>query len=163
MIIEKPMRDLSSKWTWFYKFALPTLWIGLFAYSTLIMFIASDSWGARDSRELGWVFLGLTVLGTLFLYWSCIRLKRVRLRGDVLVISNFETEIEVPLRDVDRVSGSLLVNPELVWLRFRRPTEFGTKVVFMPPIRFFHGFTRHPLVEELQEMLNAASGNVGTY
>ena len=107
--------------------------------------------------------LGMTLLGALFFYWSCMRLKRVRLRGDILLISNFETEIEVPLGDVERVSGSLLVNPELVWLRFRRSTEFGTKVVLMPPIRFFHGFTRHPLVEELQEMLYAVSGklNVG--
>ncbi|MBZ5535647.1 MAG: hypothetical protein LAO31_06795 [Acidobacteriia bacterium] len=157
------MRDLSSKWTWFYKFALPALWIGGFAAISLSMIIAPNSWGVRDFRELGWVFLAVTVFGTVLFYWSCMRLKRVRLRGDVLLISNFETEIEVPLRDVERVSGSLLVNPELMWLRFRRPTEFGTKVVFMPPFRFFHGFTRHPLVEELQEILNAASGksNVG--
>ncbi|MGB7624720.1 MAG: hypothetical protein WBN92_20430 [Terriglobia bacterium] len=157
------MRDLSSKWTWFYKFALPALWIGGFASITLSMLIAPDSWGAGDSRELGWVFLVITVFGTVLFYWSCMRLKRVHLRGDVLLISNFETEIEVPLRDVERISGSLLVNPELMWLRFHRSTEFGTKVVFMPPFRFFHGFTRHPLVEELQEMVNVASGksNVG--
>jgi hypothetical protein len=157
------MRDLSSKWTWFYKFAFPTLWVGGFAFSTLIMFLAPDSWKEGDSRELRWVFLGVTVVGTLLFYWSCMRLKGVRLRGDVLLISNFETEIEVPLRDVEQISGSLLVNPELMWLRFRRPTEFGTKVVFMPPFRFFHGFSRHPLVEELQEMLKATSGNGGTY
>src|SRR5262245_4368865 len=117
------MRELSSSLTWFHKFAFPTLWIGGFAIGTLIMFIGPHSL-EEEVREMRWLFLGLTVIGTLFLYWFCMRLKRVRLSGGALLISNYRTELEVPLRDVEVVSGSLLVKPELIWLRFRRPTAF---------------------------------------
>jgi hypothetical protein len=51
-----------------------------------------------------------------------MRLKKVSLTADVFVISNYRSRIDVPLRDVERVSGSRFMSPELIRLRFRRPT-----------------------------------------
>lgn len=151
------MRALSSDWTFFYKFALPVIWIGGFAGSTLAMFIASDSFkGDGDIREFRMVFLVMTTLGSVALYWFCMRLKKVRLKEGTLLISNFRKEVKIPLRDVERVSGSILMHPELVWLRFRRSTELGTKVVFMAKSRFSLGLTRHPVVEELKQLIETA-------
>ena len=99
----------------------------------------------------------LILVGGAFIYWSCMRLKKVALDGDVLLISNFRKEIAIPLRDVDHVTGSIFMSPELVWLHFRRPTEFGTKIVFMGKWRFFSGFTRHPVVKELQRLIDRAA------
>lgn len=147
-------RELSSKWTFFYKFVLPTLWIGMFTLGTLTMFFAPDVWnGHNDARWLRWLFLGLTLSGALFLYWACMRLKKVWLGRTSFTISNYVDEVEVPVRDVERVSGSILMSPELVWLRFRRPTRFGDKVVFMPKLRLLSGWNRHPVVEELRGLI----------
>lgn len=116
-----------------------------------MLFLESDA-GAREAR---WMFLGFTVLGTVALYWVFIRLKVVTLEGTDFVISNYFKTIRVSAREVERVSGSILVTPELVWLHFRQPTEFGSRVVFMPKQRFLSGFTRHPLVQELKDFLRS--------
>ncbi len=148
------MEDLSSKLTFFYKFVFPTMWIGMFALGTLLMFVAPDSFeGDGDLREMRWLFLGATLVGTTFIYWACMRVKRVSLANREFVISNYRQTIRVPIRDVERVSSSVLMNPKLIWLHFRRPTEFGSRIVFMPKQRFFGGYTRHPLAKRLNELL----------
>lgn len=152
--LSPPERLLSSRSTWLYKYALGTLWIAGFAGVTLAMFVAPQAFG-EDVSELRPLFAGATLLGAAFFYWHSMRLKRVRQRGDVLLISNFRREIEVPLRDVERVSGSVLVTPELIFLRFRRPTAFGDRIVFMAPWRPVQGLNRHPLVRELRQLAEA--------
>ena len=146
-------RLLSSAWTWFYKFAFPTLWIGGFTLGTLAVFLAPGAIEGAEPQESRLTFLTIYIMGVLFIYWSCMRLKQVHLINDKMVISNYGRTIEVPLQDIERVSGSILMTPELIWLHFRRPTDFGSKVVFMAPWRFFAGLTPHPLVEQLQELL----------
>jgi len=149
------MRELSSTWTFFYKFVFPTLWIGMFAMGTLLMFVVPDSFkGGGDVREIRWFFAGATVVGGAFIYWACIRLKKVSLDANTLVVSNYRHQVEVPLRDVEAISGSLFMSPELIWLRLRNPTILGTKVVFMPKVRLSFGFSRHPLVAELRALIS---------
>ncbi len=155
------MRELSSRWTIFYKFVFPTLWIGGFASGTLVMFVLPDaSMGEPDPDHIRWIFLAVTLAGTAFIYWACIRLKRVALSDTTIIVSNYRVETAIPLSEVEQVSGSLFINPELVWLRFRRGTRFGTKIVFMPKVRLrlrrLPGFTRHPMVRELQELVAKA-------
>ena len=148
------MRELSSRWTFFQKRVFPPLWIGGFSLVTLLMFLVPDSFhGSMDVRAARWIFAGATLVGGGFIYWACMRLKKVTLVGDILIVSNFRDEIQVPLRDIETVSGSLSVSPELIWIEFRRPTAFGSKIVFMPKMRFLHGFTRHPLVAELRSLI----------
>ena len=154
---ETRMRTLSSSLTWFYKFALPSLWIGMVAIQTPRMFLAASSAQGGDPGGASWLFLALTVVGILALYLFCMRLKRVRLGPGVLLISNYWSEVEVPLSNVKRATGSRLMNPEFIWLRFRQPTEFGAVIIFMAPWRVFVGLSAHPLVEELQVLIVAAS------
>jgi hypothetical protein len=71
------------------------------------------------------------------------------LRDGVLVISSFGKSIEVPLSEIEKATASRFSNPELIKIRFRSPTAFGSKITFIPPIRYFHGFSRHPLAAEL--------------
>ena len=157
----RPMRrNLSSAWTVIHKVVFPALWIGAFALGTSCLFLSEPRTrsGASPPPEMRWVFLVATVLGSVVLYWFGMRLKRVALDGDRLIISDFGREMEVPLRDVERVTGSILMHPELIWLHFRRPTEFGTKIVFMPPARFLGGYSRHPLVAELRALVAQSCG-----
>ena len=148
-------RTLSSGLTFFCKFIYTTLWIGGFGLGTSLMFLLPDGWSNSDSlATLRWLFLPIWIVGSVALYWFFGRLKRVILTDDALLISDYGTEIEISLRDVQSVSGSLFIRPELAWIRFRRPTDFGTKVVFMPKTRFSSGFSKHPIVKELQSILS---------
>jgi hypothetical protein len=99
------------------------------------------------------IFLSILILASILIYGVCIRLKTVALDGGDLVISNYKKTIRVPLRNVEHISGSLFVSPELVWITFRLPTDFGTKIQFMAKWRMFQGFTRPPIVKELNEMV----------
>jgi len=148
------MRVLSSGWTWFYKFIFPTIWIGGFGFGTLMMFLVPDSFSGDDVRVIRDEFLTILVLGSALIYWSCIRVKRVSIDSDSVLISNYREVIRVPLRDVERVSGSILMHPELIWLHFRRPTRFGSRIVFIPPMRWF-ALNRHPLVRELNLLVDS--------
>lgn len=141
-----------------HKFVLPVLWVAvvivLFAARPLYSRLAAP--GLRVS--VGWAG---ALLAVAFLYWTyilfeCLQLKRVDLDGDVLRVSNFREEIEIPLLEVERVSASAFVTPELIWMHLRHPTVFGETIVFASPVRFLGGFWgRHPLARELERRIAA--------
>lgn len=149
-----------------HKFVLPVLWVAvvvlLFAFRPLYSHLVGT--GLRPA--VGWVggFLGAAFLYWTYILFECLQLKRVDLEDDHLRVSNFREEVEIPLAEVERVSASAFVTPELIWLHLRHPTVFGETVVFAPPIRFFGGFWhRHPLASELRHRIrntHARNGSV---
>jgi hypothetical protein len=140
-------RLLSSHWTLFYKVGLPPLWLGLGLWLGLL---------GRHAGDLAAAPLGVLWLGVgAYLLWLAGALKHVRLEGDALEVRGLREALRVPLRDCEAVSGSLLLYPELVFLRLRRPTAFGSRVIFVPRQRGFHPFSRHPLVARLRELIQA--------
>jgi tryptophan-rich sensory protein len=154
-------RELSSRWTFFHKVVFPTIWIGGFASGTAVMFLSPDAWNTNPHlREVRWMFLFALIVGAAFIYWSGIRMKKVWLAQNSLVISNYLEEITVPLQQVERVSGSFLMTPELVWLHFRQPTIFGKRIIFMPKLRLLGGFSQHPVVEELRQLIKEANRGI---
>jgi hypothetical protein len=83
-----------------------------------------------------------------------MRLKRVRLDGSVLRISNYLREIQVPLADIAEVQENRWLNTRPIALIFNHPTLFGSRVLFMPRLRWFlMPWTPHPIAEELRTML----------
>jgi hypothetical protein len=159
------LRTLSSAQTFLMKFVFPLVWLSGFATGTTAMFLTDaqatrdnlDSTGAPQSRaqppppEMKWGFLAMTLAGAAFLYWGCMRLKRVAISGDSLVISNYLTTIQVPLSELDRVTENRWINIHPVTLHFRRPTAFGTRVVFMPKVRWLGlFFSSHPVVDDIR-------------
>ncbi len=145
-------RVLSSRWTFVYKFVSVPAWVVLFGGATLLAF-RPQSWSPAEFETplVQNLFLITAVFGLMVFSWLFVPLKRVELSGGVLRISNYLATIEVPLGDVTSVSGSILINPELIWIRFKDPTEFGEKIVFMGQYRLFSGFNRHPVVRELKQ------------
>ncbi len=150
------MRRLSNRATWIWKFALPLAWIGGFGAATLFLFIGPESEGMQS--HVKWVFLCSLFIGTTVIYWRGIRVKKVYLDESDFVISGYIEELRVPVKDVKRVSGSILWRPELVSLHFRTATPFGKKIVFITPTRLFGGFRVHPIVAELDSIVKASSG-----
>ena len=155
-------RGISSDLTFIYKFVFPFVWIGGFALATIWLFSAggsvTDASGNPPPPEMKWLFLLATLAGGAFIYWLCVRLKRVEIDNAALYVSNFLREIRVPLRDIEDVTENRWINIHPVTVHFYRETEFGMSVVFMPTIRWFAFFTSHPIVGELRDAARRARG-----
>jgi hypothetical protein len=144
-------RTISSAQTFLLKLVLPFIWIGGFSVGTALLFRAGDHLGERPPPpDLKWVFLAVLLLGSTFMYWWAIRLKRVVMTDGELRISNYRREIVVPLSEVDEVTENRWVNIHPVTVQFVRRTDFGHRIVFMPKARPFALFSSHPIVGELR-------------
>ena len=141
-------RRLSSRATATYK-------VGAFGFASLWLLL-SVSAACQAGNEAGAPVVLMAVLGVVLLaqgYLLVGRAKRVELAGDVFVISSGRRSIEIPTRDVESVGGSRFVAPERMWLDLRRPCEFGSRIHFLPPHRWFNVFSQHPLVAELRSII----------
>ena len=147
-------RTVSSAQTFLAKFLFPVMWIGGFASATAGMFFNELEYrGTYTSPvELKWTFLVMTILGSAFIYWGCMRLKRVAIDGDALIISNYFKSVAVPLRELVDVTENRWINIHPVTLTFREATPFGKKVVFMPKTRWLGAWVSHPVVAELRTL-----------
>jgi hypothetical protein len=145
---------LSSYATFSYKFVFPCAWIAIFGSGTLMGLFAPDS---GDFAGRGTMLFAL-VVGSLLLWWVCARLKRVRLRGETLLVSNYIREIEVPLSEVTGVKQPLYWTSNLrpVTVEFASETRFGRSIVFMPPISF-NLFVESPVARRLRELTASES------
>jgi hypothetical protein len=122
------------------------------SYVTIRTFIGPTD--ADLKIKLG--LLTMTIVGGGALGWMGFPLKRVRMDDLALFISNYFTEIMVPLRNVTDVAES----GHHVTIRFRTQTRFGSKIIFMPQFQWF-GFSRpHPVVDEIRSSVRRAGGSI---
>jgi hypothetical protein len=85
---------------------------------------------------LQWEFLLAWMAGSVFLYWSAFRLKKVTIDGYSLRVSNYLKTVSVPLGEVrDITDVSVLPNLQLLVIRLRARSAFGEKIVFQPSSR----------------------------
>lgn len=136
---------LSSRLTFTTKVVVPVLWISVFGIVTGVLWFCSGV--PLDTK---WLFLVVWGIGALSFWWICIPLKKVRVIDDSLYFSNYRKEIVVPLVFVDRVTENRWVNVHPVTIYFRRDTEFGSKIMFMPFWR------SHPVVGEIGHLVETA-------
>ena len=151
-------RRLSSLQTPLLKVFFPVLWIGGWGVGTAAMFLTVD-WNFEAPPR--WLFLLMWVAGAAFIYWSCVRLKVVRVDGDSLYVSNYLKEISIPLSDVRDVTENVWVNIHPVTIHLRSPSAFGDKIRFMPKVRFAL-FSSHPVVGELKELARSKGADFST-
>lgn len=155
-------RRLSSALTFVGKFVFPVVWIGGFATATLVLFVAPGSWhganGGAPHPALKWIFLVVTLGGAWFIRWRSGDLKRVRLDATALYISNYATEIVVPLSDVAEVTEDYWVGGHPVTIRFQRNTEFGTRVTFIPKAHWSWLGVSFPAMDEIRAAVGRATG-----
>ena len=144
-------RTLSSKQTLLMKFVVPPVWTMAFGAAALMPWWARTA-SAPAPIEWKWFLLVIWFVGGLLIWRSCARLKRVQVDGDTLLVSDYRTTIRVPAADVEEVTENRWISMHPVTLHFRRPTEFGNEVVFMPKVRVFGFATSHPVVAELRAL-----------
>lgn len=139
---------LSSRWTAAYRVGLPAFWIGGGVAVALALHASGlNSWIAP--LGVAWV------AGLLPVLWIAGSLVHVSLEGDTLFVASRSEVLPIPLRDVERVSGTRLLDPELVWIRLRRPGALGSRLLFVPRRRGFLPFAPHPVVKRLEALIAA--------
>jgi hypothetical protein len=160
-MIPSHRHQLSSARTFVTKFVLPTVWLAGFAVATILLFRIRAFVGPDGSPlppEMKWLFLGGTLLGGWFLYWYGVRLKRVEIDEQWLYVSNFLREIRIPLVDIEEVTENRWVSMRPITVEFRRETEFGSSIIFMPTPRWWRFWQAHPVVGELEAASRRARG-----
>lgn len=146
-------REISSGLTFFYKFIFPGFWITGFGAGSLAITVAGDRFGGSPPP---WLFPIAWVFGTTLAWHLCIKLKRVRLANTDLHLSNFHSEIVVPLIELEGISYCWWSNPRRVTLTFSTENKFGRRITFMPqrnPRPFTLPWKPHPIVVELRELV----------
>jgi hypothetical protein len=106
-----------------------------------------------ETTQVKFVFLGMWVLGSTFILWANAGLKRVRIDGRQLFVSNFVREIRIPFSAIVDVRQNRWLNSRPITIYFRDVTEFGDRATFMPKWRIRILFWRiDPVVDELKQL-----------
>ena len=135
-------RVISSAQTFITKFILPFVVVAVLAFGLRL----------AGSRVVP-VFFPVGVLVAVGVYWFYVRLKKVAIDADGLVISNYLREVRVPWRDVINVTGNRWEKTHQVTITFDRDIGFGTSIVFMPKFRFLWPGQEHPIAQELRDLM----------
>ncbi len=142
-------KRLSSHLTFFNKFIVPFLTL-IFAVIAIRFYSPAE---IQRVPPLLMLMLFLAFAGSLVMsVWMSYKIKRVYVHGDHLLISDYKKEIAVPLSNIYDVTEMRWMQPYWITISFRRPTEFGDSILFIPPFRLLSFWVANPLVEEIRSI-----------
>ena len=142
------MKELSSPFTFFYKYIFILIWIVGFGRSTQAVLLA----GPADPKWLP--YMGVWVMISLFIFFSSGNVKKVSLGGGKIQVSNFLRTVEIDVSEIESIDGSSYLSPRLLWFNLKTKSAFGTKISFLPVFRPSKGIGKHPLIHELAKELD---------
>lgn len=138
---------------WITGFGVGALWFLLSPQTALYN-------GVRGAAPQGFglLMVGGWLAGTALLLMLSWGLKRVRLRDNDLLISNYIREIAIPLSEVSSVHQRLFPNAGAITVEFRSPTRFGRRITFLPSGRRARWYGEEgTLFQELRDAVARAS------
>jgi hypothetical protein len=140
------------------KVVFPALWIAGFGMGTMVLWLGSFQGknGVAPPTEMKWAFLAAWIAGTAFIWWTCAPLKRVRVDDKSIYLSNYLTEVCVPLAAIEDISENRWISSHPITVKFRYDTGFGDRITFMPKVRLFGLWSSHPVVGELHQLASRA-------
>jgi hypothetical protein len=135
------------------KFVFPPFWVLTFGIGPYILWfgLARGKHGEVPPEAMKYAFAIIWVVGTAFLLWIGIRIKRVRVDGSNLYVSNWFHEIMIPVKEIERVNELRWIKGHPVTIHFKNPTAWGKSVIFLPILRL-SWWREHPIVAELKEL-----------
>ena len=116
----------------------PVLWVSPFVIGMIRLvweWLTLPDGAASPFANFNPLVLLLPVFGGAFAFWMLGGLKSVYLTDDSLLVSNFLKVIEVPLANIENVSEPENSSHRRIAVYLRSPSAFGSKIVFMPPLR----------------------------
>lgn len=147
-------RTLSSPLTFFYKFVFPAGIIGaglVFAVGQFLGKFRRTDEPPMTGLEL-LLFIGCLAVITAIMGAYAKSLKRIRVDGRTLYVSNYLKEISIPLSAIVDVTESASRRYFSLSIHLEQPSAFGAKIVFRPRWRLYWSGT-HPLVQEIKAMV----------
>jgi len=141
----EPRNLLSSPYTVFWKFIFPAIWITGFGAGAVAVALTA----AGESR---WIFPSMWLVGSVWLLWFALRLRRVAIGGDTLYVSTYLREIPLPLVSISRVTQSYISGPQTITLHADSDTPLGRKFVFVAA-GWPRMLWRHPLAVQLEQLV----------
>ena len=149
--------NVSSRTTWFLKFAFPVIWTAIIALGAIPMFGDSvRGHGAKPPAAL--TLAAVWLIGAALLFVFSGSLMRVECRDGHLYASNFRREIEIRPGDIAAITQNVWVNVRPVTIHLRTATELGRRIRFIPPSRAICRFwAEDPIVSELRSFSRGAS------
>lgn len=142
-------RRLSSSTTIFWKFILPAIWFPLYAWVLTLAF--------RSDIAEGILFLLGYLMGSFILYYGFLRSKKVHIDQDYLYLSNFRKSVRVPLKEVEMVSENMMIAPRIIFVKFKKQTDFGSEIMFVGYTKLFNYMRPHPAVQEIKSRIHKRS------
>jgi hypothetical protein len=124
------------------------------------MWVVICSAGAAGSdMRRGLLVLAMLIVGFWLWYVAGRPLLVVRVDERFLHVSDYRRGLRVPLSDISGITDNRLMNPRTITIQLDRPTMFGSRLTFMPKVRFIFFFSMHPAVAELNELIATAKAN----
>jgi hypothetical protein len=151
---------ISSGQTFIMKYVFPTVWISGFGLGTIALWFASPT--KSNVAAMRGQFAFAWALGTFFILSTCAGLKRVRVDGSSIYVSNYLREETIPLNMIQDVTEVRWINIHPVTIHFRGNTTFGYGIRFMPKARMFGFWSSHPVVAELKRLAGLTTGVVSS-
>lgn len=147
-------RELSTQVTWLFRWAIPAI----LTVCAVVLIWYFSSVGLSGQPGLVSALIGASVAAVLMILARILdRAKRVWVDEGKLIVSDYRREIEVDLSNISRVTTTPWFNPSRVVVYFRRPTEFGDKIMFFPVTQWFNRSAQHPVAAELADMAGVAT------
>jgi hypothetical protein len=148
--------NVSSRATWFLKFAFPVIWTAIIALGAVPMF--TDSARGHGPKLPAALTLGVVwLVGTAILFVFSGSLMRVQYRDGHLYASNFRREIEILPADIAAITQNIWVNVRPITIQLRTPTVLGRRIRFIPQSRvIFRFWVEDPIVSELRAFAQGA-------
>ena len=154
-------RTLSSGMTFVIKWLFPLVWSAGWGFGTIALLLHPETAvfngvpvGAPPGTGL--LMLAAWLIATPFLVAIGWGLKRVRLSGSDLLVSNYLREARIPLRDVEAVRRRIFPHAGGIAIDFVTPTVFGRSISFIAGHRTRFGGV-DALVDELNSLVAHAS------
>lgn len=152
------MKTISLKQTLFLKIFLPLAWVVLAGTGTLGAWMGwfQERYGS-SMVDLKWFSLAIMLLGTPVVVWFSLRLKRVRMDSNQLLISSFSRETAITFDMIADVKENVAVtNLHPITVYLKQPTVFGRTIFFLTPFRL-SGWSSQPIADELRALSRSAS------
>lgn len=120
------MTRLSSDWTLFYKFFLPTVWVVFFA---VVLGFLLFAFRPPFIYQVGALVLYLGGIGFLFI--TLFQFKRVEADVDRLYITNYFKTFRYTFQSIKKITRLDMIIFKVITLHLNESGSFGKKVRFI--------------------------------
>ncbi len=124
-------RRISSSLTLFFRLFLPTFWTVFFGAFTIGLLLTSQLPAVLDNIyfRIGLILFYLS--GLVFLYFTCLQLKRVEIDPDFVYVTNYLKTYRYPFHNIESITETNLGLFHLATIRFKEKGSFGKKIHFL--------------------------------